>query len=415
MVKTASRAATARRRFAPHSRTSVTGDHSTGTWEIYIHSDSVAYDRSDGVAALRARPEEPAPTARARRRYGALHAGRLLAGRRHSPARTVLPGLGGGGGNGCAYDHRRPVRSANEGNVIYRRVGCRWRRRRMPRPCRQPRAGGGGASIAALVFASPGLSFTTCELVAGNGGNGGKGAFRIGADRRRQPRRCDERRDGGDRRRRRRPRGLQRQRRRRPERRARAYRRRHRRRTGHATTPGTAGAGVAASPLSSSARRLRSPPPRAARRCRTSRSEPRHEARRVEFHFVRNSPASAGRQLPLSPLAGLRGVLLHFFEELVDAIALLLAGVVFELQLRRDAQLEARRDGALLEPPRGALERGLRVLAGARSRARPGSSRIASRQKIFASRRSPLIVTFATTSPSRRGSPRSRDTSRAIS
>jgi hypothetical protein len=36
---------------------------------------------------------------------------------------------------------------------------------------------GGGASVAALVFASPGLAFTTVELVAGDGGRGGKGAF----------------------------------------------------------------------------------------------------------------------------------------------------------------------------------------------------------------------------------------------
>jgi len=37
--------------------------------------------------------------------------------------------------------------------------------------------GGGGASIVALVFASPGLTFTSVEMAAGNGGAGGKGTF----------------------------------------------------------------------------------------------------------------------------------------------------------------------------------------------------------------------------------------------
>lgn len=36
---------------------------------------------------------------------------------------------------------------------------------------------GGGASIAALAFASPGLTFTAVDLVAGDGGRGGKGTF----------------------------------------------------------------------------------------------------------------------------------------------------------------------------------------------------------------------------------------------
>jgi hypothetical protein len=94
------------------------------------------------------------------------------------------PGSGGKGGDAaptpgfvvCGVAGPTGTPPANEGNIIYDASGGGGGAGGCPGLAGKP-GGAGGASVAALVFASPGLSLTTSELVAGQGGKGGKGAF----------------------------------------------------------------------------------------------------------------------------------------------------------------------------------------------------------------------------------------------
>jgi hypothetical protein len=96
------------------------------------------------------------------------------------------PGFGGKGGdaaptNGAVCGTAGPNGSApaTAGTIRYDASGAGGGAGGCPGLAGKP-GSGGGASIAALVFSSPGLSLATCELVAGQGGNGGKGAFPSG-------------------------------------------------------------------------------------------------------------------------------------------------------------------------------------------------------------------------------------------
>ena len=87
-----------------------------------------------------------------------------------------LPGKGGTGGN-SGPDWSTAGNPSTDGNhVRYGASGAGGGAGGCPGLAGTPGTGG-GASISALVFASPGLTFTTVELVGGDGGRGGKGTF----------------------------------------------------------------------------------------------------------------------------------------------------------------------------------------------------------------------------------------------
>lgn len=85
------------------------------------------------------------------------------------------PGHGGHGSNGGGPPGPGCT-GTPEGEYIFGGAGAGGGAGGCPGLAGTP-GGGGGASIAALIFASAGLSFTTSELVAGAGGSGGKGVF----------------------------------------------------------------------------------------------------------------------------------------------------------------------------------------------------------------------------------------------
>jgi hypothetical protein len=142
-------------------------------WDFYVRNGAIC-NRSDGVpgtsAAGNAGPDGASATT-----YGSFTP------EGYSPLDGTAgadgaPGHGGSGGNAAPTTAGVLCGSANEGKIIYDASGGGGGAGGCPGLAGKP-GGGGGASIAALVFASPGLSVTTCELVAGDGGKGGKGAF----------------------------------------------------------------------------------------------------------------------------------------------------------------------------------------------------------------------------------------------
>ncbi len=85
------------------------------------------------------------------------------------------PGKGGTGGNGGPrYGGSGSLADSNK--YYYGAAGAGGGAGGCPGLAGAP-GGGGGGSIAAVVLASPGLTLTTVELVAGDGGRGGKGTF----------------------------------------------------------------------------------------------------------------------------------------------------------------------------------------------------------------------------------------------
>ena len=141
------------------------------TWQV---PDAV-YNRTDAVA-------QPAgPGAAGTDGASASTLGLFSATVGYAPANGAAgadgsPGKGGTGGNG-GPEWSTAGKTALEGN-LYRvsasgpgggAGGC---------PGLAGTSGtGGGASLAALVFGSPGLTLSTVDLVAGDGGRGGKGTF----------------------------------------------------------------------------------------------------------------------------------------------------------------------------------------------------------------------------------------------
>ena len=152
-----------------HLNTGLPGWH----WDLYSRG-GVGYNRSDGVVGMGI-STPPASNGASASTYGSFTP-QGYAPVDGTAGSDGVPGHGGSGGNGAPTTFGADCTQAQEGNIIYDATGpgggaggC---------PGLAGTAGrGGGASIAALVFASPGLSLTTCELVAGGGGNAGKGAF----------------------------------------------------------------------------------------------------------------------------------------------------------------------------------------------------------------------------------------------
>lgn len=141
-------------------------------WVPY-NAFGVVYDRSDAVArsgAVGAAGQD----GESARTLGALSADGYVPANGMAGA-DGSPGKGGSGGNGgtsIAGQHCPTVPGAGAYCVAGPGGGAGG----CPGLAGTPGTGG-GASIAALLFASPGLTFTASELVSADGGNGGMGAF----------------------------------------------------------------------------------------------------------------------------------------------------------------------------------------------------------------------------------------------
>ena len=142
-------------------------------WVPYTRG-GVVYTRSDGVPGTGAAGIPGSDGASASTYGGFTPEG--YAPRDGTAGVDGAPGLGGGGGNAAPTNFGAQCGSANVGNIIYDASGAGGGAGGCPGLAGKP-GNGGGASIAALVFASPGLSLTGCDLVAGDGGKGGSGAF----------------------------------------------------------------------------------------------------------------------------------------------------------------------------------------------------------------------------------------------
>ena len=143
-------------------------------WTVYINGSGVAYDRSD-AAVLSSAVGGAGTEGNSARALGALSADGYV------PAAGIAgadgaPGKGGSGGNGGATITGNACTAGESGYVVYGPSGPGGGAGGCP-GLAGTAGGGGGASIAALLFTSPGLTFTTSELVSADGGKGGTGTF----------------------------------------------------------------------------------------------------------------------------------------------------------------------------------------------------------------------------------------------
>ena len=149
------------------------------TWEAYVRA-GVTFSRSDGAAGA-STPGATGSDGSSASKIGSFTPDGYSAADGTDGA-DGTPGPGGSGGNGAPTTIGTSCGASGTGSnpaagkIIYDATGAGGGAGGCPGLA--GKAGtGGGASIAALVFASPGLSLTTCELVAGDAGKGGSGAF----------------------------------------------------------------------------------------------------------------------------------------------------------------------------------------------------------------------------------------------
>jgi hypothetical protein len=143
-------------------------------YEVYVSSFGVSYDRTDAA------PRSGANGVAGNDGASATALGALSADG-YAPASGTAgadgaPGKGGSGGNGGPSLAGEWCSSSYVGFISYGVAGAGGGAGGCP-GLAGTAGTGGGASIAALVLASPGLAFAGSELVAADGGNGGKGAF----------------------------------------------------------------------------------------------------------------------------------------------------------------------------------------------------------------------------------------------